>query len=54
MVDKVTKYFSHVNYIQPEKVHYQMKFGFTHELGIWKSQFRLTPVGGKKLTPSSK
>ena len=21
---------------------------------FWKSQFRLTPVGGKKLTPSSK
>lgn len=36
MVDKVTKYFSHVNYIQAKKVHYQMKFGFTHELGICK------------------
>ena len=27
---------------------------FNTVIGRWKSQFRLTPVGGKKLTPSSK
>ena len=26
----------------------------TNIKGKWKSRFRLTPVGGKKLTPSSK
>lgn len=29
-------------------------FSDTHSVYIWKSRCRLTPVGGKKLTPSSK